>query len=145
MQTVRRKKHWEREEGVDGQILTGIHNKLGRRVGIVEDNIMLLDLYRKILSSRGHDIVFFAQSGEELARAALEGELSKVQVLITDNRMGGMSGLEAARMIVKYYPDIRIIVASAEDDDLEKEARKSGLVFLRKPFSLLKLADTILQ
>jgi CheY-like chemotaxis protein len=145
MQTVRRKKHWEREEGVDGQILTGIHNKLGRRVGIVEDNIVLLDLYRKILSSRGHDIVFFAQSGEELARAALEGELSKVQVLITDNRMGGMSGLEAARMIVKYYPDIRIIVASAEDDDLEKEARKSGLVFLRKPFSLLKLADTILQ
>jgi CheY-like chemotaxis protein len=145
MQTVRRKKHWERKEGVDGQILTGIHNKLGRRVGIVEDNIVLLDLYRKILSSRGHDIVFFAQSGEELARAALEGELSKVQVLITDNRMSGMSGLEAARMLVKYYPDIRIIVASAEDDDLEKEARKSGFVFLRKPFSLLKLADTILQ
>ncbi|MDH2901992.1 MAG: response regulator [archaeon] len=114
-----------------------------RRVGIVEDNVALLDLYKTILKTCGHDVVFIAQSGEELVRAGRDGRLSDVEVLITDNRMARMSGLEAARIVTRHYPNIQIIIASAEDQDLEKVAHDSGFLFLRKPFSVLKLVDSV--
>jgi CheY-like chemotaxis protein len=134
----------ERQEGVK-QKLKPIPNKASRKVGLVEDNAALLELYKKILTARGHEIIFFAKSGEELVDAARKGKLSDVEVLITDNRMGSMSGLEAARILVRRHPDIQVIIASAEDDDLERHATQCGFVFLRKPFSLLKLADTVLR
>jgi CheY-like chemotaxis protein len=126
------------------QILNKIGRKPSRRIGIVEDNPVLLNLYREILISNGHEIVFEAESGEELVRAVHERNLPNLQVLITDDRMGSISGFEAARILSKYNSDIQIIVASAEDGELETKARKSGFLYLRKPFSLLKLVEAVL-
>ena len=130
-------------QGEYRQTLNESSNRASRRVGIVEDNVALLDLYKMILKTCGHDVVFLAQSGEELVRAGRDGRLSDVEVLITDNRMARMSGLEAARIVTQRYPSIQVIIASAEDQDLEKDARDSGFEFLRKPFSVLKLVDSL--
>ncbi len=136
MQTIQR-------QGEYRQTLNDSANRLNRKIGIVEDNVALLDLYKTILKTCGHDVVFIAQSGEELVRAGRDGRLSDVEVLITDNRMARMSGLEAARIVTRHYPNIQVIIASAEDQDLEKDARDSGFLFLRKPFSVLKLVDSV--
>ena len=136
MQTIQR-------QGEYRQTLNDSANRLNRKIGIVEDNIALLDLYKTILKTCGYDVVFLAQSGDELVRAGRDGRLSDVEVLITDNRMARMSGLEAARIVTRNYPNIQVIIASAEDQDLEKDARDSGFLFLRKPFSVLKLVDSV--
>lgn len=130
-------------QGEYRQTLNESAKRSSRRVGIVEDNVALLNLYKTILKTRGHDVIFLAQSGEELVRAGRDGRLSDVEILFTDNRKSRMSGLEAARIVTRHYPNIQVIIASAEDQDLEKDAHDSGFLFLRKPFSVLKLVDSL--
>jgi CheY-like chemotaxis protein len=129
----------------DGENFLSKISSKSRRIGIVEDNRALLELYQAILKYEGHDIVFLAHSGEELVRTAKEEKLGGVEVLITDNNMARISGLEAARIVKKHYPDILVIIASAEDSELEKETLDAGFVYLRKPFSISKLAETVLE
>ncbi len=72
-------------------------------------------------------------------REALEAlERSSFEVLVTDLRLPGMSGLELLKRIKRLQPGIRVVLMSAfgEPKDIVEAMRSGADEFLPKPFDL---------
>ena len=67
-------------------------------------------------------------------------ERQSFDVLITDNAMHGMTGLELAEHCRAAYPRMRIVISSGIP--LE-ETLPNGVIFLAKPFDQSTLLGTI--
>lgn len=95
-----------------------------RRVLIVDDNPDVRFLTRLTIESDSCEIVGEASNGVEALSAADE---LRPDVVVIDNRMPLMDGIEAAKILRHRYPDLRIIVMSGSDDPLMvKEMRAAG-------------------
>ncbi|OYT45105.1 hypothetical protein B6U90_04015 [Thermoplasmatales archaeon ex4484_6] len=103
-------------------------------VFIVEDEEMIRQLYRDVLSMRGHNIIGTAVSGEEAVEKFRNFE-KRPDLIIMDHRLNGMDGLDAARLIMEEDPSTRIILVSA-DDNAVWEALRLGIVGVKKPFNI---------
>ncbi len=68
-----------------------------------------------------------------------------VDLLLTDIVMPGMSGLEVAEEVKRIKPDIKILMMSGYSEELilKKEGYKEGYPLLQKPFTAVKLIETI--
>jgi YesN/AraC family two-component response regulator len=110
-------------------------------VFIVEDEEMIQQLYRDVLSMRGYNVVEVAETGEEAVDKFREFK-QKPDLVIMDHRMPGMGGLDAARMIMEEDPSTKIILVSA-DDNAVWEALKIGIVGMKKPFNIGDLLSAI--
>ncbi len=87
--------------------------------------------------------VFTAESAEE-GRKILKDK--KIHVIISDQRMPAMSGLEFLASILKEYPDpIRILLTGYADTETVIEAINKGQVYkyIMKPFNAAELKVTI--
>lgn len=112
-----------------------------RDVFIVEDEVMLQQLYADVLAMKGYEIVGVAANGEE-AVARYRGFATRPDLVIMDHRMPGMGGLEAAQTIRLEDPEANIIIISA-DDAAVWESIRQGIPAMRKPFSISDLLTTI--
>lgn len=106
-------------------------------VAIVDDDESVRETTKDLLESAGYSAVTFA-SGRGLLRSR---RLSRLDCLIADVRMQGMSGLELYEQLVKAKRLIPTILVSAFlDDQLRAQARKVDIVCcLAKPFSAEEL------
>ena len=111
-------------------------------IAIVDDIPAIRDSYALILNHRGHNVVLTASSGEEIVSEARAHKLGDVDVAIMDYLMGPMTGLQAAAEVLRYYPRIKMIIASGEDE-IEIPISISGLTYLRKPFTRSALLKCI--
>ena len=107
-----------------------------KRVLIVDDSLELGRWLQTALTTMDTTIqatVF--PSGEE---ALLDSSRRPVDVLVTDIRLAGISGLELVRKIRRRYPGIRVIVITGmQDMSLEKQANELGIDgFFRKPMDI---------
>ncbi len=85
------------------------------RLVLADDHAVVRSGTRELLEQQpDFKIVGEASNGEEAVRLA--GELQP-DVLVMDVRMPKMSGVEATRKIKATYPDIRVLVLTAHDDD----------------------------
>lgn len=114
-----------------------------KRVLIVDDSLELGRWLKTALLQMNPNLqatVF--PSGEE---ALLEGARHPVDVLVTDIRLAGMSGLELVRKIRKRHPTIRIIVITGVPDrGLERQAKELGIDgFFRKPMDIPSFLDAV--
>jgi len=78
--------------------------------------------------------IYTAESAEE-ARKILEKE--KIQIIITDQRMPGITGVEFLESIIKEYPDpIRMLLTGYADMESIIEAINKGQIYryITKPF-----------
>ncbi len=110
-------------------------------VFIVEDEEMIQQLYRDVLSMRGYNVVDVAETGEEAVEKFRNFD-KKPDLVIMDHRMPGMGGLDAARLLLEEDPSTKIILVSA-DDNAVWEALKIGIVGMRKPFNIGDLLSAI--
>lgn len=76
------------------------------RIMVVDDEPEIVQLWKHFLSDKGYEAVG-ASSGEE-ALSILEKE--KADLILLDMMMPGISGREAAEIIKKRYPSIKIIM-----------------------------------
>ena len=85
------------------------------QVLIVDDEKMIRMGMRKAIpwSSLGIKNVFVAKSGEEALDIIRE---HKPEILITDIRMGEMSGLDLIDSAKKFVPEIRVLVLTGYDN-----------------------------
>ncbi len=113
-----------------------------KRIALVDDSPGVIESYLLVLKARGHKVVISAKSGEEIVRAAHDGKLEHIDLIIMDYLMGGINGLQAAGIVNEYDPRIKIIIASGEDE-IVNEVALCGLAYLRKPFSRIELLETI--
>ena len=111
---------------------------------VVDDQQPLLDLLREALQRESYQ-VFCAGSAEE-ALPILSRQ--HVDVIISDEKMPGMSGTELLAIARKKYPEsIRIILTGHANLKSALRAINEGEVyrFFTKPYNLLDLAATIGQ
>lgn len=103
------------------------------RVYYVDDEEALLLLVKRQLGRRGHHVVFFS-SGE----AALLADPSACDVLLTDDRMPGMSGLDLARAVVAIPGRPRFLLTSGVVTDALRAAAAAleEVVVVEKSFGV---------
>lgn len=122
-----------------------------RRILVAEDDHEMRRLLVTQLRLEGLD-VYEASDGRALWRhmqRASDGQAIEPDVIVTDVRMPGMSGIEALRRIRTVAPDIPVVVVTGfGSDHTHTEARSLGAAVLDKPFDvddLLGLIDRIID
>ena len=97
------------------------------RVLVVDDQADLRLLVRTLITAENHGLLCDAEaaSGEEAVAYLEDGEAT---VVVLDQMMPGMTGLETAQALLARDPGLRIILFSAYlDDSLLAEARRIGI------------------
>lgn len=108
---------------------------------IIDDDDDLRYSLKRVLSGKNYDVLE-AASGEEGLEMV---QKTKVQVILLDNRMKGMSGMEALQHLRGMNPNAMIILMTAYGTTQTTiEAMKFGAFdYVMKPFDLKKILSLI--
>ncbi|MBU1219693.1 sigma-54 dependent transcriptional regulator [Myxococcota bacterium] len=103
-----------------------------RKVLVIDDEIGILHILDSMLRKMNCE-VFTSNDGNEGLHTALA---SDIELIITDVRLPGVSGLEIVEEVKKKKPSVPVIVMSAYGTiDMAVEAMKKGAFnFISKPF-----------
>ncbi len=113
------------------------------RVLFVDDDELIAEVGKEMLSKLGYDVT--VQAGSQEALALFRTDPDGFDLVITDKTMPNMTGDILAAELLKLRPDLPIIMASGFSDKMnEVEAKKIGIrEFVMKPFSLDHFAHTV--
>ncbi|MCS6989503.1 MAG: response regulator [Chloroherpetonaceae bacterium] len=113
-----------------------------RRVLIVDDEPNVPVGLLKMLSQSPNYYAKHAPSGEA---AVEELSKSKYDLVITDIRMHGMTGIDLLRHIRANHADVGVIIMTAYGSaQVQEEAsRRGSLLYIEKPFDFAKMQATI--
>ena len=108
---------------------------VGETVLLVEDEPAVRALVRRMLASAGY-AVLEAERGDEALRILRE-DGQRIDLLVTDVRMPGMSGLALAGELEKTHPRLPVLYISGypQNLDLSPSTRGPRVSFLAKPFT----------
>lgn len=121
-----------------------ITEKPQRRLLLVDDEANILSALKRLLRQDRYDIVT-ANNGLEALQALKNGV---VDVIVTDQRMPGMTGVEFLRLAKESYPDtIRIVLSGYTELQSVTDAVNEGAVykFLTKPWDDIQLRGHIAE
>ncbi|CAN5656998.1 MAG: response regulator [Gemmatimonadetes bacterium] len=109
---------------------------------VVEDEPALISIYERALRIKGYEVLT-ANSGEEALEVA--GVSRRIDLLLSDIVMPGISGRELVWRIRETRPDVRIILASgyANQDGALQMMEDQGVVFVAKPVDLGDLMEVV--
>jgi CheY-like chemotaxis protein len=115
----------------------------GERILFVDDEMLLVRLGERILRQSG-----YAVEGEDRALAALarlEREPQAFQLIVTDQTMPGLTGLEFARRVQALRANLPVVLMSGYSLALTPEQiRESGVrEVLTKPYTAATLAAAV--
>jgi two-component system cell cycle sensor histidine kinase/response regulator CckA len=109
---------------------------------LAEDEPLLRELGETILTQAGYKVLT-APSSDAL-KSLIADYAGKVDLLLTDVIMPGMSGPELVRVVKVRWPEIRVLYMSGyADDEIEDLDRDAG--FLQKPFTPSELTAKIAE
>ncbi len=113
----------------------------GIKVIIVDDDVSILRILKRLLLDKGYD-VFTAGNGKE---AIMQIEENDFDLVITDLMMPETDGLEVLRKAKEKNPNTQVIMITGYATlDSAIEALKLGAFdYIRKPFKLAELDVTI--
>ncbi len=108
-------------------------------VFVVEDEMALRELAKRILKSAGYTVLTFGTAEEALP--ALTEHEGPVHLLLTDLILPGMTGRELATRLKKVRPEIKVLYTSGYTDDaiLRHGVLENASHFLGKPYSVAEL------
>lgn len=111
----------------------------GKNVLVVDDAPFMRMMLKEILSSDGHNIIQ-ATNGEECLTIL---ETTPIDTCILDINMPVMDGMQALEIIKQKYPQIKVIMLSAQctEDTVQKALLFGADGFVAKPFA----PNTILE
>jgi len=107
---------------------------MGRRVLVVDDDALILDVTAAMLHDLGCEVVTAPCGAEALER--LEQDQG-IEILITDINMPNMDGYELVDRARAIRSGLKVIMLSG------REPGGHGLPFLRKPFFEQDLLETM--
>jgi len=108
---------------------------------VVEDDMVLRELYSDMLSLAGMEVVASMASGLSAIEFIKEG--NRVDLIIMDYRMPVLNGIETMKEIRKFCPDVPVIFATA-DDVMGITALDAGAtIVLVKPFAMEHLMNAV--
>jgi PAS domain S-box-containing protein len=110
---------------------------------LVEDEASVRRLVRETLTAKGYTVLE-APDGETALPIAADYR-GRIDMLITDVLMPGMSGRELAQRVCATDPEVKVLYLSGytEDAMVRERALEPGTAFLQKPFTLLALSRRV--
>ena len=114
-----------------------------QRILIVEDQREVSRLLRTSLETLEHDLdVVEIPSGEE---AILDASRKKIDLLVSDYRLPGITGIELMHKVRSYHPDARVIlITGLTDPKVRKEVAEAGAdAFFIKPVPIADFLDAV--
>lgn len=116
-----------------------LSNKRNRLVGIIDDELDIIGLFRDALGQIS-GISIFTFSNPIMALEHFEINRKDYHLIVSDLRMPGMNGIELIKRIKELNPLVRTILMTAFelDDKLFQEYTKADIIngFLQKPVML---------
>lgn len=121
---------------------TGTSGGEGARVFLVEDEPLVRDLARSVLTEKGFVVTEASSVPEARARAATGDSFD---LLIADIRLPGGNGRDLAAELKRRHPRLRIVLMSGFGGENAEPEGKSplGALFLPKPFRLGELIEVV--
>jgi two-component system, cell cycle sensor histidine kinase and response regulator CckA len=115
----------------------------GETVLLVEDEVSILKMSRKMLESLGYKVLAANDPGEVERLAREHG--GRIDLLITDVVMPGMNGRDLSAQIRTISPAIRCLFMSGYTADViaHRGVLDDGVQFIQKPFSRQALATAV--
>ncbi|HVZ80605.1 MAG TPA: response regulator [bacterium] len=117
----------------------------GYRVFIVDDDPVFLSLYTRVLRKNGH-FTYPAECAQD-ALQIIERGLTKIDLIITDVNMPGLSGLEFHQKVKERRPELAdrmiFITGDPESDRVVEFTRGLPNWVLGKPFLTSDLLQAI--
>jgi CheY-like chemotaxis protein len=109
------------------------------RIMIVDDEKKIASLYAAILEAAGYEVTHIVGDGLEAVDTIKKNQ--NVDLIIMDQKMPKMGGIEATDKIKEIKPDIKVIMISAYE--IPKPNRGSFAAILEKPISKSQLLECI--
>jgi CheY-like chemotaxis protein len=113
------------------------------RILIVEDQREVSRLLRTSIETLEYELeVAEIPSGEE---AILDASRKKVDMLVSDYRLPGISGIELMGKVRHYHPDLKVIlITGLTDPKVRKEVAEAGAdAFFIKPVPIADFLDAV--
>ncbi len=111
---------------------------------LVDDEQSVRSALRRTLRSKNYD-VYEAESGQQALQLL---ETQKVNVVLSDQRMPGMSGTQLLKIIKNKHPSIKRIMVSGHSDidDLNQAINEANIFrFIQKPWSNENLSAIVAE
>ena len=112
------------------------------KVFIVDDEPSLQFFYEQVLTIGGFEVIDIANNGKE-AVSMFKSFSNKPKIILMDQRMPEMSGIEASKLILQIDTRVKIIFISADDSAKEESISIGAFFFISKPFAINLLIDAI--
>ncbi len=109
---------------------------------IVEDDKILLKVFERYFVK--HYNLITANSGDKALNMIKEG--AKPDVILSDQRMPGLSGDEFLAETIKYLPDVVRVIITAHSDPAEIISainKAHSYMFLRKPIQEIEIVQAV--
>jgi PAS domain S-box-containing protein len=113
------------------------------RILFIDDEAAIAEMGQEMLSDLGYRVVSKTSSREALAILRLDP--SRFDIVVTDQTMPELTGLELAKEILAIRADIPVILCTGFSHLINEEsAREAGIkAFLAKPMTKKEIAKTI--
>ncbi len=113
------------------------------RILFIDDEDMLVELNKQRLTKLGYDVVTTTSSIEALR--IFQEAPDSFDIIITDQTMPNLTGLDLAARILKIRPNARIILCTGHSDKVSPDvAQKAGIsLFLMKPIDRREMAEAV--
>ncbi|MDF3056991.1 MAG: hypothetical protein K0R17_1206 [Rariglobus sp.] len=123
--------------------MTGGQGAAGLRILLVDDNVFVADTINHLLTRTGHSVTY-AQNGEE-AWALCSKNAGAFDLVMTDQNMPGMTGLELVRRLRKEGVPLPVVVVSGHlAPELIEDLEALGVAgVLGKPFTQKELTALV--
>ncbi len=114
------------------------------RILVADDEPRICELMEKVLSKRGHEVETFGD-GDSAAEAVLASEDGGYDVVLTDLKMPGKSGLELLAIAKRKKPSLPVIMitGSTEPEDRARADALGVYMLLHKPVDLAYLMTIV--
>ena len=114
---------------------------MGKRILVIDDEVMVLDAIKLILEDLGYEMHVFSDPVEG-EKAAVEEDYD---LHLLDLRMPGKNGAELTAAIKAAKPSARVLIMTAyPTDPLAAKALDAGAFsLLKKPFEIAKIIDIL--
>ncbi len=115
----------------------------GETILLVEDEVMVRQVTRRILLSEGYNVLTAPDAVG--ARSIFERHGASIALLVTDVMMPGESGIELAAFLRRQWPELTVIFISGySDSELpERDSQSVADEFVQKPFTGAQLLSRV--
>ncbi|MGB8931924.1 MAG: response regulator [Anaeromyxobacteraceae bacterium] len=115
--------------------------ELPGRVLVIDDEPAVQDLLERVLANAGHQVVVVESAEAALIRLAKD----RFDVIVVDNNLPRMTGLELMALVREHHPELRAIMITAYNTPaVAARARALGVMaYVAKPFGIVTIVGAI--